>query len=421
MTDLLSRPVLRVSLPEPGPDRPLVATAVLATAVVAVSGVVLCVAASVVGWFAGDAGTFGAAVRIGGVAWLVGNGAGLQVAGYDVSLAPLGSVLLAGYALYRGGRWAGRTALVPGPATIRRAVGAAGAVYAVAALVAWVATRGLGAHPVLWRALAVTAVVGAGCVGLGILAGSGRSVVATCRLPEEVAASMYGGLAGLAIMVGAGAVALAASLLAHFSTAVTLAEGMHSGLVGGLILALVGMALVPNAVLCGSAFIAGPGFAVGTGTMVAPGHVRLGPMPDFPLLAAVPAQATAWWQAALVGVPVVAGLVAGLVALRRCPTHGLDRESLRGALAGLAAGAALGLLCAMAAGSIGPGRMSQVGPDTLATLAVCVVACLVGGAAAGPVRVLVAHGWARWSPGPPVPVPRAAEDEPTVRLGRPGR
>ena len=37
-------------------------------------------------------------------------------------------------------------------------------------------------------------------------------------------------------------------------------------LAGSLILALVGAALVPNAVLCAGAFVAGPGFAVGTGT-----------------------------------------------------------------------------------------------------------------------------------------------------------
>jgi hypothetical protein len=175
-------------------------------------------------------------------------------------------------------------------------------------------------------------------------------------------------------------VAFGASLVAHLAMALRLAEGMHSGVVGGVILALLGAALVPNGVLFSIAYVAGPGFALGTGTSVSPGGVRLGLLPDFPVLAAVPTTADARWLPALVVLPVLAGGVAGIVAVRRYPVFGIDVAALRGALAGLTGGVTAGLLTGAATGAIGPGRLQHVGPDVLATTAVCAVAFLLGGA-----------------------------------------
>ena len=180
-------------------------------------------------------------------------------------------------------------------------------------------------------------------------------------------------------MLAAGAIVLVASLVAHFGTALTLTEGLHAGVVGGAILALVGAVLVPNAVLCAAAFAAGPGFAVGTGTQVSPSGVRVGLLPDFPLLAALPHSAAAWWLPGLIVLPVVAGGFAGVVAIRRYPVFGIDRAALRGALAGLVGGVAFGLTTVLATGSFGPGRLHQVGPDVLGTTAVSVVAFMLGG------------------------------------------
>ncbi|MBA2558518.1 MAG: hypothetical protein H0V07_01280 [Propionibacteriales bacterium] len=201
-------------------------------------------------------------------------------------------------------------------------------------------------------------------------------------LPVEARAAVTGGTCGVGVMLVAGAVLVTGSLAQHFPTALRLADELHAGVVGGAVMALVGAAAMPNAVLCAGAFVAGPGFALGTGTAVAPSGVDLGPLPSFPLLAAVPQQAVGWWLDALVAVPVLAAMVAGLAATHRYPVTGLGRTTARGGLAGLVFGVAFGALTWLATGAIGPGRMHDIGPDVSGTMAICVAAGILGGSVA---------------------------------------
>jgi hypothetical protein len=211
----------------------------------------------------------------------------------------------------------------------------------------------------------------------------------TALVPVPVRACLRGALAGYAAMVAAAAAALVASLVVHFSSAVTLQEGLAAGTVGSIAVALICLASVPNAVLCAGAYLAGPGFVLGSGTTVAPGDVELGRLPALPILAAIPTSGEPrWWDAVLICVPVLAGAVAGLVAWRRDPVYGLDQAALRGAASAFVGGTAFGLSTWLATGAIGPGRMQDIGPNVLATTAVCGLAFLVGGA--------VAAGAARW-------------------------
>ncbi len=382
MTDLLSRPILRVTSSEAPPDRPVVLAAALGSAAVAVGGLLLFLAVAIAGWFAADTGSVDQAMRVGALGWLVGNGSGLTGGGLSVSAVPLGFLLLSGYALYRAGRWAGATSRVPSRWYDGLAALAMGACYGTIATVTALVAQVGGVHAPLARTAAAFLALGGLAGGAGLLHGTGTGAVLVARLPEEVRASLAGGVGGALTMQAIGAAVLAGSLAVHFSTAVSLAEGMHSGVLGSVILALVGAALVPNAVLCAGAFVAGPGFAVGTGTQVAPTGVRLGLVPDVPLLAALPTSADAWWVPALIVLPVLAGAVAGLLAIRRCPVYAVDRAALRGALAGLAGGVSFGLLGVLATGSAGPGRLQRLGPDVLATTAVCAVAFVLGGALA---------------------------------------
>lgn len=382
MTDLLSRPILRVPQASMTPARPVALVAALGAAGVAAGGLVLCLGLSAAGWFAADTGSFGQAMRVGVLGWLVGNGSGLSGGGLSVGAVPLGFVLLCALSLHRVGRWAASTARVRSWSDVGLATAAMAAVYAACGAVAAIVVHVGEAHAPVPRTAAVFVVVASLSGGAGLLRGSGRAGSLLTRLPEEARAALLGGASGVLVMVAAGAVVFAVSLVAHVSTALRLADGLQAGLVGGVILALVGAALVPNAVLCAGAFVAGPGFAVGTGTEVSPSGVRLGLLPDFPLLAALPTAADAWWLPALVMVPVLAGGIAGFVAVRRCPVYGVDRAALRGAVAGLAGGTTFGLLTTLATGAVGPGRLEHIGPDVLATTAVCVVAFVLGGALA---------------------------------------
>jgi hypothetical protein len=176
---------------------------------------------------------------------------------------------------------------------------------------------------------------------------------------------------------------------------VTLAGALHTGVVGGAVLGVVGAAVVPNAVLCAGAFVAGPGFALGTGTTVAPAGVTLGALPSFPLLAALPHGGGGRWAGALIAVPVLAGAVAGVTALRRCPVAGAAAAAARGGVAGLVFGAAFGALSLLATGAVGPGRMQQIGPDVLGTTAMCVAGGILGGAVAACCQQWTAGLWVR--------------------------
>lgn len=388
MTDLLTRPILRVPPTEEGPARPVALSATLAAGVTALGGLVLCVAVAVAVWLTGDSGSVGSAIRAGALGWLVGNGAGLHAGTTSVTALPLGFMAVAGLVLYRGGRWAAVTSAGASDRGFAGAVAAMAGAYAVVAAVTEVMAGSAQAGAPLARTVLAALLLGGGCGGCGLAVASGRLAVFVGRLPEEVRAAGFGAAVGCCVMMLAAAVLLTGSLVAHLSRAVQLADGLQAGLLGGAVVMAAGLALLPNALLCAVSFVAGPGFAVGAATTVSPARVRLGPLPDFPLLAALPATGPHRWQAALIVIPVLAGAAAGLMTLRRHPVYGLDQVALRGGLAGLAGGIAVGLATVLATGSIGPGRMAHLGPDWAATTLVCAVAMLLGGA-------LGAAGW-RW-------------------------
>jgi hypothetical protein len=110
-------------------------------------------------------------------------------------------------------------------------------------------------------------------------------------------------------------------------------------------------------------FLAGPGFAVGAGSLVTPGASQLGLLPLVPVLGAVPPPGPmpAPLGAVLV-LPVLAGALAGWTLARR--STGSLVEAVCDALTA-AAVAALGLtvLLAVSGGSAGPGALATVGPS----------------------------------------------------------
>lgn len=389
MTDLLTRPLLRVQHTDEPPRRPVTTTALLAVCAVALAGLVVCVAAAVIGWFAADTGGVADAMRVGALAWLVAGGGGLYVQGVAITAVPLGAVAVAGWVLYRAGRWVGDMAQPPTVRGVAAGAAVMAAGYGGVGALVWFATRSADVHTDLFRSVAIPALLAAVAGGLGVLVGSGLGHLVFHGLPEAVRSAMTGAAAGVMVLVGAGALLLAGSLIAHFGLATQLAEGMQAGFIGGVLLTFLGVALVPNAVLYAGAYLAGPGFTFGTGTSVSPDAVQLGPMPDFPLLAAVPTGSPHAWQSALIVVPVLAGAVAGLVAIRRYPVYAADHAALRGALAGLAGGVGYAAATWCATGSLGPGRLQDAGPDVLGTLFVCSVSLLLGGAVtAGGIRFL---------------------------------
>lgn len=390
MTLVQSRPIRRVKPTAPQPVRPIALTALFAALWTAGTGVLVGCAVAVLGWFAADTGSFGGSVRVGALGWLVAQGSGLEVGGVAVTAVPLGGCLIAGLLLYRGGRWAGATSAVPSPATAALGTLAMSAAYAAVGALVWVGTRAVGAGVSPLRAVGVLALLAACFGGWGIVRGADLADDILDLLPPQARAVLTGAVAGALTMLGVGAVLFTASITRHFGEAVTLAEGLHAGVFGGVVIALIGIGVAPNAILCAGAFAAGPGFVLGTGTTVAPGGVELGPLPALPVFAAVPRAGGAWWQEALVVLPVLAGAVAGALALRRCDAPGWLAGCRTAGLAGLLGGTAYGAAGWLATGAIGPGRMSEVGPDVLPLVLICAVACTLGAVMAAVVRQTLA-------------------------------
>jgi hypothetical protein len=428
MTDLMSRPVLRVGAGPSTPQQPSLLPAVAAAVAAAAVGLVACLLCAVAGWFAAGTGSFSGGVRAGALAWLISNGAGLHTRAAAITVVPLGAAMLAAWLLYRAGRWAGARSAVTSVRDAVRVTGALSAVYCLVSLAVALASRSPAAHAGLARTALATLLLVVPAGGTGVLRGSGRSSDLLGRLPNDAMAALKGAAAALATMLVAGSLLFMASLVAHISTAVNVAAGMHAGLVGGALLLLSQVCLLPNAAVFAGAFAAGPGFALGTGTAVAPGGVRLGPLPAFPLFAAVPHDVSAGWLQLLVVVPVCAGVIAGVVVVRSSPAAGSAHAAVLGALAGLSGGVAFALLCQLASGAVGPGRMQDVGPAVAATLLVCAVAGLLGGAVAGAGSCWVSSrtGTARRGPEPaqgsPVPAegsPVSADESPVSAEGSP--
>ena len=384
MTALLTSSLLRVESTDDGAKRPVLLAALIATGWAVAAGLLTCCALAVVGWFAGSGGGVGDGLRVGLLAWVMGHGSGLELPDAHVTVIPLGLSIALGLLLVRAGTWVGQTSAV---SDLRSAVAASGLICLL--YVAAVTLVALSASTASVRAGSVRGAVGAAvlavvCGGGGVLRGSGLATQCALLMPRWVRAVASGVVAGSAAMLLIGGLLVSCSLASDLASARVAAESLQPGLVGGVLLMLIGVAAVPNAVLCAAAFAVGPGFAVGVGTVVAPSGVTLGPVPAFPLLAALPAPgAQPWWVEGLEVAPLVAGLVTGIVVVRRVEAADLRAPVALAALGGAVSGVTFGLLTSLATGSAGPGRMSVIGPQILPTTVVAGVGMTAGAVIGG--------------------------------------
>jgi hypothetical protein len=401
MTDLLDPPATRTdrgASPEPV-QRPLAVGA--AVAGLASAGVVLgaLVAVALVGWFASDEGTHGTtrdALRVGTDAWLLGQGAHLHLAtgsvAATITAVPLGLTLLSVWVAHRFGRWAARTSAVEDGRTLALGTVVMAGLPAVLALVCALLASTPTAETGLLSSFVGTFLVTAVGGGSGLLRETRHTVRWPARVPEPVRAVALGAVASTLLLAAMAALLLAVALLLDLGTAANVLSRLHVGVAGGALYTVAVAAVAPNAVLLTGSYLLGPGFAVGTGTIVSPGLVTLGPVPAFPLLAALPAEGTPpAWLGALVAAPVLAAVLGTVLVLRRHPTLTLSSGALRGLGGGVGGGLLLTLLTALAGGAVGPGRMADVGADLVGTLVASTVAMGVGGLFAG----VGATWWAR--------------------------
>ena len=371
--------------------RPLPVSAAVAGLTSALSVLLACLAVAVGGWLGSGAAAQGStsdALRAGADAWLLGQGAPLDLGDAQITAVPLTLSLLCAWVCYRTGRWARRSSAPADALAGWLAAAVLAGVYAVVAAATATAAGTTAVRPHQGPAFA-------GAFALAFLAGGAG--IASDRpwrssLPEPVGAALTGAAVTVLITLACSALVLAAGLLRGFGAAANVLSGLHVDPVGALLYTVVVACVAPNAVLLTGSYLVGAGFQAGVGTLVSPTAVSLGPVPAFPLLAALPsAGPPPGWVALLMGVPVLASAVGTALVVRRHRVRRFEVGALHGLLGGLGGGVLLALLASVAGGSVGPGRMSEVGVSLGAVLPSAVLALGVGGVLGGLVGAWLAR------------------------------
>ncbi|WP_157157118.1 MULTISPECIES: DUF6350 family protein [unclassified Diaminobutyricimonas] len=237
------------------------------------------------------------------------------------------------------------------------------------------------ASPSLWQGILLPTLV----FGIGLLIGSTRERLRN-PLPDHgsslrdwisdwpaplrtcVAAALRGGAGAAIAVIAVAAVVTGIALIAGYAQVIHLYESVQANVLGGTVITLGQLALLPNVIIWTASWLVGPGFAIGTGSSIGPLGTTLGPIPAVPMLGALPTGEHAWGLLGVL-VPVILGFLAGLASGRSLHTLDWPWRVGTGVGTGVIAGALLGLLAWASAGSAGPGRLATVGPDPFAVAA----------------------------------------------------
>lgn len=318
----------------------------------------------------------GDAVAVGSSLWLLAGGAHLVAGAATVSVSPLLAlgllVLLARYGAREamvqvsteGAYWAGTL-----PRALAAAVGAWWAGYALVVGVGWVLAAGGSFSPRPWSVLLPLVVVP--LLGLAVaLRAVGRDDPDVLgprlvpMLPDTVRRAVGPGLAGAALLVGAGVlVVLGAALLAWPQVSAVQDDLAPTG-GGAAVLVGAQVAGLPNLGIWVVSFVAGPGFSVVDGAGVSWDGAESGLLPMVPVFAALPQPGR---FPGVVGVLCVLLVVAAGVWVGRravATVARLSRLRTKVAVAVSACfttAAAIGLLDAVGGGSLGQFRLSSIG------------------------------------------------------------
>ncbi|HEY1616924.1 MAG TPA: DUF6350 family protein [Streptosporangiaceae bacterium] len=354
----------------PGATRPLVATGAIAAGVAAAAGMAVLTLLVLVGWIAAPHEGVGltSVLRTAAVLWLIGHHVGFTLHGAGrIGMLPLGLVLLPGALVWRAGRWVVRAGGVARLRHVGYAALALAVPYALIAGALAMASRSAQAAPSVPQAVICGLLLALVAGGLGGARALAPWAQLTRLLPDRPRSVIIGVIGALAVLAASGAVMAGVSLATHLHEYAALSGSLQPGAIGAVLLVVTQLAYVPNAIVWAISFALGPGFAFGTGTMVAPTGAVLGQLPAFPLLAALPqgmqAGTPPWLTAIVLALPYAAGCVAGLLLVRAAPTPAVEMAPLWGLACGAAAGGVLGVLAAFSGGPLGDGRLAAVGPS----------------------------------------------------------
>lgn len=401
----------------------------------AIVGAFVAVVVSLLFWIpdAAATGSSGSTARAGVLTFLAAQHGGVVISGVSMSFVPLGLTFLAGWLCWRAARVLAALPVViaeTDTAPIARLLAVHVAAYALTCSVlvrfATVGTSSVGVLGVFLGAVVVSFVF----AGSSLVSGSAVGRRWYAALPAGVLAPLRAGIVAAATMVGFSALLVAGATVLHAGRAMQLIRGLGGGL-AGLPVAVLDALAAPNAVAAGAAYLAGPGFAVGTHASFSPLHTAPGIVPGFPVLAGLPSGRHA--SPVVFALILVAFGCTGWVAARLLREQATRRwaEALRAALlTALVTATVLAVFVAAAGGSLGQHRLAAVGGSPIRVWAAVFVEILVvatAGVVATKVVALLHHDEPRDRPtvtakavpgGTIAPDPSAETDElPTVDEG----
>jgi Family of unknown function (DUF6350) len=346
-----------------------VVTGAIAACAAAASGLAVLTTLTAVGWITaphvGIGSGLGGVLQTAGLLWLVAHHVGFTVRGAGrIGMLPLGLVVVPGALLALAGRWVVRAGAVTRLRHVGYAAIALALPYALLAGALAVACRTAQAAPSVLQAVIASFLLALVAGGLGAARGLAPWSQLASLLPARPRSIVLGLLGSVAILFAAGAALAGGSLAVHLPEVRAASDVLGPGPTGAALLLLAQLAYVPNAMIWAVAYALGPGFAFGTGTVIAPTGSSLGAIPAFPMLAAMPSGArSAWLPILILAVPYLAGVFGGIVTVRITPTPTIEAAPLWGFLAGMAAGGLVGLAAAFSGGPLGDGRLAAVGPS----------------------------------------------------------
>jgi hypothetical protein len=344
------------------------------------------------------AGAWGSGLGLGGpfrlaaAGWLLAHGVPVDLPADRITLMPLALTVFVVWRLVRAGVHTSRAIGGHRSASPARALAAGAAVGLAYGVVGMAVAAGFRSDELglpVWRSGATLALL-AGVLAIAGALAHGRAGPRLARaVPVVLRDAVRAGLAAAALVVAAGAGLAGVALAIHGAAAAEMLGSYRVGVLGQAGVTALCLAFLPNAAVWGAAYLLGPGFSIGVGTAVSPGEVLLGSVPGLPVLAGLPSQPLTGPGPLLLGAPLLAGVAAGVLLARYRQRRGWPGLLGAAVLAGPVAGAAVQGACLASAGSLGSGRLAEIGPSDwrIALLATVVVSlgALIGAALSAPI------------------------------------
>lgn len=305
---------------------------------------------------------WGATFGVGSSLWLLLGGARLSADGATLALTPLlGTtlVVIVGVLLARR--------LLPdeGPRRLSYAAWLAG--WAGVAGVAWLVTLAGPARP-LWWSMWLPA-LGLPTLVFAIVEGRrGRLDEQLDRLPEPVRLALRPAVHAAFLFLGIGVVVVVLAGSIHGGKVAHLQEELAPGVVGGLLLTLGQTLALPNLGLWAVSLLSGPGFSTTEGAVTTLDGSTSGLLPLVPALGALPEPGPfAWYAWLLLAVPIAVGAYAARRTTARFPPlHSLTSKAIGAATTVAGASLLLTAMDAVAGGSLGTGKLTDIGAPAVA-------------------------------------------------------